>query len=70
MNHIYTQGRFRGKDCLYLESQYRFGILRNGLIDGVVFINAQAFTEPTTNGFEAITPGWGGGIFAKPGEVF
>lgn len=29
-----------------------------------------SFTEPTTNRFEAITPGWGGGIFANLGEVF
>jgi hypothetical protein len=65
MGRGYVQGRFRGKNVLYLESEYRFGILRNGLIGGVVFVNAQSYTEPTTNRFEAINPGWGGGIRFK-----
>jgi hypothetical protein len=61
----YIQGRFRGKNVLYLESEYRFGILKNGLIGGVVFLNAQSFTEPVTNRFDAINPGWGGGLRFK-----
>ncbi len=62
MGRGYIQGRFRGKDCLYLESEYRFGLTSNGFLGGVVFVNAQSFTEPVTNRFEAINPGWGGGI--------
>ncbi|HXB10301.1 MAG TPA: hypothetical protein VNW04_24430 [Puia sp.] len=62
MGRGYIQGRFRGKDLLYLESEYRFDILSNGLLGGVVFINAQSFTEPTSNRFETINPGWGAGI--------
>jgi len=62
MGRGYIQGRFRGKDLLYLESEYRFDILSNGLLGGVVFINAQSFTEPTSNRFETIKPGWGAGI--------
>ena len=61
----YIQGRFRGKDVVYLESEYRFNLLSNGLIGGVVFVNAQSFTEPTTNRFETINPGWGAGIRVK-----
>ena len=65
MGRGYIQGRFRGKNCVYLESEYRFGILRNGFLGGVVFVNAQSFTEPTNNRFEAINPGWGAGIRIK-----
>jgi hypothetical protein len=65
MGRGYIGGRFRGKDMLYLESEYRFGITSNGFLGGVVFLNAQSFTEPVTNRFEAIAPGWGGGIRIK-----
>jgi hypothetical protein len=65
MGRGYIQGRFRGRNLLYLESEYRFSILRSGLIGGVVFANAQSFTEPATNRFETINPGWGAGIRIK-----
>jgi hypothetical protein len=65
MGRGYIGGRFRGKDMVYLETEYRYGITRNGLLGGVVFVNAQSFTEPVTNRFEAIAPGWGAGIRIK-----
>lgn len=58
----YIQGRFRGRNMLYLESEYRFGITHNQLIGGVVYVNASSFSEPKTNRFETIAPGWGTGI--------
>ena len=61
----YIQGRYRGKNLVYLESEYRFGITSNGLIGGVVFANAQSFTEENNNRFEVISPGWGAGIRIK-----
>jgi len=61
----YIQGRFRGRDLLYLETEYRFGITPNGFIGGVVFANVQSYTEETTNRFEAVLPGWGAGIRIK-----
>ncbi len=61
----YIQGRFRGRNLLYAESEYRFGITPNGFIGGVVFVNAQSFSEETTNRFEAVLPGWGAGIRIK-----
>lgn len=61
----YIQDRFRGKDMVYFETEYRFGILSNGLLGGVVFANAESFTEPSNNRFEAINPGWGAGIRIK-----
>ncbi|MDR3714645.1 MAG: BamA/TamA family outer membrane protein [Puia sp.] len=65
MGRGYIGGRFRGRDMVYLESEYRYGITHNGLLGGVVFVNAQSFTEPVTNRFEAIAPGWGAGIRIK-----
>jgi hypothetical protein len=65
MGRGYIQGRFRGQDLLYLESEYRFGITNNGLLGGVVFANAQSYTEPTSHNFETILPGYGLGLRFK-----
>lgn len=65
MGRGYIQGRFRGKNVLYLESEYRFGLMNNGLLGGVVFANAQSFTEPVTNRFQYVLPGFGAGIRVK-----
>jgi outer membrane protein assembly factor BamA len=61
----YIQGRFRGANMAYLEAEYRFGLTRNGLLGGVVFGNAQSFTEQASNNFETVAPGWGAGLRLK-----
>ena len=61
----YTQGRFRGKDFVYTEAEYRFPISPcSGILGGVLFVNAT-----TTNNlaqdldlFESIKPGYGLGL--------
>jgi outer membrane protein assembly factor BamA len=58
----YIQGRFRSKNMLYFESEYRFGITPNGLLGAVIFANAQSFTETASGRFEYLIPGYGGGI--------
>jgi hypothetical protein len=58
----YIQGRYRSLNMLYLESEYRFGITCNGLLGGVVFANAQTFTEPGSNQYAYIQPGYGLGL--------
>jgi hypothetical protein len=58
----YIQGRYRSKNMLYLESEYRFGISSNGLLGGVVFANAQSFSEMATGRFTYIQPGYGLGF--------
>ena len=58
----YSPGRFRGNDMVYLESEYRYQILKNGLLGGVVFCNAESFTEPGTSMFSVIHPGYGAGL--------
>jgi hypothetical protein len=40
----YIQGRFRGKNMVKLEGEYRYRITRNGLIGGVVFANVENFS--------------------------
>ena len=58
----YIQGRYRGRNMIYFESEYRFGITTNGLLGGVVFANAQSFSEPGTGQFAYINPGYGLGL--------
>lgn len=58
----YIQGRYRSKNMLYIESEYRFGITTNGLLGGVVFANAQSFSEMATGQFTYIQPGYGLGL--------
>ncbi len=66
----YIQGRYRGNNMLYLESEYRFGITRNGLIGGVVFLNAESFPREISKEFSqkelsVIAPGYGVGLRVK-----
>jgi hypothetical protein len=61
----YVQSRFRGKNMVYLESEYRFPLTKNGLLSGVAFVNGQSFSEPTSNQFEAARMGLGTGVRLK-----
>ena len=61
----YAQGRFRGRDMLYLESEYRFGITPNGLLGGVLFVNGESLTDYPNNQFQKIAPAIGTGIRIK-----
>jgi hypothetical protein len=61
----FIQGRFRGNVMLYLESEYRFGITNNGLIGGVVFANAENFSNATSHKPESIQPAGGLGLRIK-----
>lgn len=61
----YVQSRFRGTMMVDLEAEYRFGILRNGLLGGVVFCNAQTYSAYPSNSIDRILPGYGAGIRIK-----
>jgi len=50
---------------LYSETEFRFDISNNGLFGGVVFANAQSFTELSTNQFAYILPAIGTGLRIK-----
>jgi hypothetical protein len=61
----YEQGRFIGKRFIDLETEYRFGITRNGLLGGVVFCSAESVSELGNNRFEVIYPAFGAGLRIK-----
>lgn len=61
----FIQGRYRGNIMLYLESEYRFGITRDGLIGAVVFANAQSFSGAPSTKLQSVQPGAGAGIRIK-----
>lgn len=61
----YIQGRFRGKNMAYFESEYRFGITRNGLIGGVAFFNLQHFSSDISSAYNKYFPGYGLGLRVK-----
>ncbi len=54
----YVQGRFRGTNMVYGESEFRMPISRNGLFGAVAFINATTASNPTTGQtlFNALAP--------------
>jgi hypothetical protein len=61
----FIQGRFRGKNMLYFETEYRFNILKNELLGGAFFVNTQSFTEPDTKHLSKLLPGYGGSLRIK-----
>jgi hypothetical protein len=61
----YIQSRFRGNNMSYLESEYRFAISKNGLLGGVVFVNAEKFSDELSTTYKAVLPGYGLGVRIK-----
>lgn len=61
----YAIDRFRGRNMLYLETEYRFGITNNGLIGGVVFSNVESYPRNVTTNINKLLPAGGGGIRIK-----
>jgi hypothetical protein len=60
----YMINRFRGQNMLYLESEYRFGITKNGLLGAVIFGNLQSYPNSLT-AQKSIIPAGGSGIRIK-----
>jgi len=60
----YVQGRLRGVNMAYAETEYRLPISRNGLFGAVAFLNAVTASNPTTGQtiFDAFAPGYGIGL--------
>ena len=58
----YIQGRFRSLNMIDQEAEYRFVITRNGLFGGVIFANAETFSDIITGKYAVISPGAGLGI--------
>ena len=57
--------RYRSKDMLFIESEYRFNISRNGFLGGVVFVNTTSASEYESRKFEYWKPAIGTGIRLK-----
>ncbi|AUD05842.1 BamA/TamA family outer membrane protein [Spirosoma pollinicola] len=65
----FIQGRFRGKNLLYAETEYRFHLTADRLLGGVVFANAQTVTEQNSGQFEKIVPAVGAGLRIKMNKL-
>jgi len=61
----YALGRYRSKNLVSAETEYRFGLTRNKLLGGVVFANVQSVSEWPSNKFEKLLPGYGCGLRIK-----
>lgn len=61
----YVLGRYRGKQMLYGETEYRFDISRNGMWGVVVFTNLQSFAEQESGAFAYLLPAGGTGLRIK-----
>ena len=61
----YAQGRIRGENQLYLEGEYRVSLSRDGFWGAAAFVNILATTEPETERFGRVDPGYGVGLRIK-----
>jgi len=61
----YIQGRFRGAQMVYGEAEYRYRITENGLLGGVVFINAETFSAAPGTKLQSVQPSIGPGLRLK-----
>lgn len=59
------QNRYRGKELIYFETEYRRDITNNGLLGFVLFANVNSVGEPTTNRFTYWRPAGGAGLRIK-----
>ncbi len=61
----YPQGRVRGRNQIYVESEYRMTLSRDGLWGAVAFLSLLSTSDPVTTGLQRIDPGIGAGLRIK-----
>lgn len=61
----YIQGRFKGGNMGYFEAEYRFRLIKNGLVGATVFGNVQSFKRDIRSHTNQLLPGYGCGIRIK-----
>ncbi len=61
----YMQGRFRAKNLLDFETEYRISITRNGLLGTVIFGDIESVSDKVSNKFNSLIPGGGIGLRIK-----
>lgn len=54
---------------VYFETEYRYGITANGLLGGVVFVNAESFSAAQGTKLQSIQPAFGPGMRIKINKV-
>ena len=67
----FVQGRYRGNDLLYVESEYRFPITQDGLVGGVAFVNGLSVSSSMSH--QALLNKWvfgyGGGLRVRVNKL-
>ena len=61
----YAAGRFRGRDWIYGELEYRADLTRSGLLGMVAFVNSSWFSDFETTGLQQWAPAGGTGLRIK-----
>ncbi|MDP4223176.1 MAG: BamA/TamA family outer membrane protein [Bacteroidota bacterium] len=61
----YAIGRYTGRDLIYIESEYRFSLTKNGLLGAVIFGNAESIPESPSSDLGPLIPGGGFGLRIK-----
>ena len=61
----YIQGRYRAKQFIYFESEYRFKVSPSGLLGGVIFINSQSFSSTVSKELQSNAIGYVAGLRIK-----
>jgi outer membrane protein assembly factor BamA len=61
----YAAGRYRGRNMFYFETEFRFDILKNGLLGAVVVGNVQTLSDYSGRSFGDLQPGGGAGLRIK-----
>jgi hypothetical protein len=61
----YVQGRFRGKNLVDFETEYRLPLTRNGLLGAVIFGDVETLSEKISSNYSSPIPGGGFGLRIK-----
>ncbi|MFZ9660911.1 MAG: BamA/TamA family outer membrane protein [Chitinophagaceae bacterium] len=61
----YIQGRYRDRNMIYGEMEYRMQITKNGLLGATLFGNFQYYSNYTFKNYSQIIPGYGFGLRIK-----
>ena len=65
MGRGYIQGRLRGNDLVYFETEYRIHFMPSDLLGAAVFANVESVPEYPSNKFETVYPAGGVGLRVK-----
>lgn len=61
----YAEGRFKGLNLLYFETEYRFDFTKSGILGGILFTNISSLSEQTSGQFQQVNGAYGMGLRIK-----